>query len=499
MDASERLNMKKTIIFALVFAITVSFAACASGGQGKGTSGLAPTGVDSSSATTDVQTGNLPDTKYNGRNFRISMGTGFNFEFYTTDDSGDVVDSALYKRNSIVEDRYEIRIKPVYTNGTGLYGQAEEIILSVQTDNDDYDMTSTMVAGSGGLISWGVLLDWADLPYTDLSASWWNGDINEKYRLAGHTYLAVGDTCMSTLTMTYAMMMNRSKATEWKITDEVFAKVRKGEWTIDYFDALVRGIYGDIDGEQGATPGDFYGFAAENLTNLDVYPFAFDIPMVVSTGDDDIGIELVIRSDKMVSAVDKILKLYWSNTGSYISTEDPFYGNHKFIHGTAMFATMTLDNAFHGLREMTDDYTILPYPKYDENQKKYKTSMMDNFSVLGVPISVPDAEFVSVIAEALNIEAEKYMYPAYYEDALQDKYKRDEETVEFLNLLMDGRTTDLSVLISINISGVNMMFRDIVNMKENLISSYCDSKEEAIRGQIKNFIDAIKKNAAMNG
>ena len=64
---------------------------------------------------------------------------------------------------------------------------------------------------------------------------------------------------------------------------------------------------------------------------------------------------------------------------------------------------------------------------------------------------------------------------------------------------MDGRTTDLSVLISINISGVNMMFRDIVNMKENLISSYCDSKEEAIRGQIKNFIDAIKKNAAMNG
>ena len=55
-----------------------------------------------------------------------------------------------------------------------------------------------------------------------------------------------------------------------------------------------------------------------------------------------------------------------------------------FKDGNALFTTTYLEDAFSTFRVMNDDYSILPYPKWDESQEKYMTGAMDNYSVLGI-------------------------------------------------------------------------------------------------------------------
>lgn len=117
---------------------------------------------------------------------------------------------------------------------------------------------------------------------------------------------------------------------------------------------------------------------------------------------------------------------------------------------------------------MEDDYSILPYPKLDETQENYKTGASDQYSYLGVPITVSDKDMVSVITEALNAESYRSLFPTYYEEALQYKYARDENAMEMISILMDGRNFDM---VTLHAHNVYLLFRNVVGFKSTDFSS----------------------------
>ncbi|MHB1153011.1 MAG: hypothetical protein ACYCWE_18270 [Eubacteriales bacterium] len=177
-----------------------------------------------------------------------------------------------------------------------------------------------------------------------------------------------------------------------------------------------------------------------------------------------------------------INKLYWDGNGSYIPTD---YGEPitVFKESGAMFTTTWLGNAFSTFRDMEDDYGILPYPKFDDNQEIYMTRAMDNYSVLGIPITAQNLEFISIITEALNAESYKSLFPVYYTQALQNKFARDVESIEMIDLLMAGRTFDFCTLFSANIPGMPWLFRSLVASKStDFASQYAKSEKGAISG-----------------
>ena len=47
-----------------------------------------------------------------------------------------------------------------------------------------------------------------------------------------------------------------------------------------------------------------------------------------------------------------------------------------FMNGQGLFLTESIGEA-HIMREMRDDFGILPYPKYDEAQESYQTYICD--------------------------------------------------------------------------------------------------------------------------
>lgn len=436
----------------------------------------------------------LPDVSFDGAQFRISARSWYSEEVDIGDEEekGDVLGDALYRRNLAVEERFNVEIVPVYSDDEE--GHILDIRKSVMAGDNDFDIALTYAYLTGQLITSNCYLNWYDMPYNDFSAVWWIGGINDKLSIGDALYTAVGDMCISTLELTYAVYYNRMLGATYDIdTEEMFGRVFDGTWTHDYFLSLFYDIYSDINGNGKRDFPDLYGFApASHYQEVDVYPYAFDIPIMQK---DASGIpQVVLNSEKTVEAIEKIHNLYWETVGTYVDEEDVHGGGELFINGRALFTTATLGAALGAFRDMTDDYTILPYPKWDENQDMYRTNANDDFSFIGIPTTATDIEMISVITEALNIESYKILYPAYYEVALKEKYARDAESLTMIDLVMQGRNFDFSVLFSPDLDRLSTLFRRVINNKSKNFASEYKSGERMRTRTIERIVKAYEEN-----
>lgn len=475
--------MKKLLVLLLALVLVATTFACSNDGSEK---------KETTPEETSDEKYPLPVKDFDGVDYRVSlMSASANKEFYIMEDSKVSTDAALYKRNMAVQDRYNVRITPVITGAEGLFGHTTAIVNSILSENDEFDLITVYAFAAGPLIMNTCLLDLNAQDNIDLDASYWLKDVNDKFVIEDHLYTAVGDTSVYALMYTYAMMFNRTLGDNYELTNEVFDRIDNDKWTIDYFNTLVSGIYGDVDDESGKSANDLYGFQAEKQTNLDNYNFAFDIPMMDNSGANGKVLEFVYGGERLAKAVDKINTLYWENGGAYVD------GDHiyAFTRGRAMFATILLNDCFTYLKDMENDYIILPYPMLDEDQDGYHTGMMDNYHVMGIPKNVPDADMATLITEALNYEAEKTLYPVYLEESLQSKYVRDPRTVDMLNILLDGRTADFGTLLQNNLDNVSVWFRWMVQGQNRDSVTYVDYYKESITAKTEAVIDKYREGA----
>ena len=423
----------------------------------------------------------LPEKDFGAKEFRISTKDGTKYEFYTDAEDGDILNDALFARNRTIEERFNTVITPVITMDGSGNAQVNEIKTTLLAGDEAYELTASYVFTSGALVTEGLFQNWLDMPYTQLNKPWWINGVNENFRIGDAIFMAVGDTCVSTLKLTYAMFYNRTLGANYDISfDDIAKMVDNGTWTIDNFISMIHELYTDVNGDSKRDENDIYGFTAEKATNLDIYSFAFDIPMISKNAD---GMpEIVFNTAKTVDAVEKVNRLYWDGTGSFIP-EDAGLPITVFKNGNALFCTTWLGQALSTYRDMDDQYSILPYPKYDEAQERYMTGAMDNYSVLGIPYNVKDTEFVSLITEALNIESYKTLFPTYYVEALQNKYARDESSIAMLDIIMQGRNFDLATLFSSQVNGLPWVFRNTVAKKStDFASAYAKMEKGAIKG-----------------
>ena len=116
--------------------------------------------------------------------------------------------------------------------------------------------------------------------------------------------------------------------------------------------------------------------------------------------------------------------------------------NKAFTDGRAMFIDMNIGDTMN-LRDMKDDFGIIPWPKFDETVDKYYTNVDAGCNLVVVPVTVKNPECVSVVLEALAYHSYKTVLPTYYEVVLQTKYTRDEESSAMLDLIREGRVYDI--------------------------------------------------------
>ena len=107
---------------------------------------------------------------------------------------------------------------------------------------------------------------------------------------------------------------------------------------------------------------------------------------------------------------------------------------------------------------------------------------------------VPLTKMVSALTESLNVESCRTLFPVYYEQALQNRYSRDPESIGMINLLTERRYFDFSTLFSLQITGISTLFRDVINSGLADFASKYKSLEKASNKGPEKVLDAYEKN-----
>ena len=148
----------------------------------------------------------------------------------------------------------------------------------------------------------------------------------------------------------------------------------------------------------------------------------------------------------------------------------------QWMSGRFMFFDGLLKYAA-DMRDMTNDFGIIPLPKYDAAQEKYCTTPGAGINLFAVPVTVGDSECVSAVLEGLAILGYQDIIPTYYETVLKSKYSRDEESAEMLDLIRENIIVDFGAQIYAHtVNKLNSIGYFLAAGNENF-SSFYDANE----------------------
>lgn len=430
----------------------------------------------------------LESIDYNNREFNILSRTNFTYEF-DSEQTGDIIDDAVYNRNRTVEERFNIDI---ITHAYGEGNNANVLEMSdksILAGDDSYQLISayTYVAATNSIN--GNYMNWYEMPHINFDKPWWAKGFIETASIADTVFIATGDLSLLYNEVTLAMLFNKEIAKKLNL-DNLYDTVREGKWTLDKLIEYSALATSDLNGDGVMNENDRWGLGINAFTHVDCFLYAFNVPVVMKNNE---GIpELVINSEKMINVLDKLYD-FLVDSGDvflYSKSADSFEPG-MFESNKGLFMTTWLGNCAN-LREMNADFGIIPYPKWDETQEQYSTYYLDRASSFLVPITA-DISYVGTITEAMAAESYKQIIPAFYETALQTKYTRDNESQEMIDLILSSVKFDFGNIYTHTIAngenGPGHLLRLCISNKSKDFASIYAANEAKFQSNLDKLIN----------
>ena len=490
--------MKKTKItaFLLLAAMLTSVASC---GDTSASGNETTTGGGDSAETTPAETGrdavsdDLPAKNFGGAKFTILDRTDYVYEFEAEEETGDLLNDAIYKRNLAVEDRFGIDLVSYPLNcawGDQATAFNNTLLSSVMAGDGAFDLVAGYAATIPGIVSEGIFFNWSELDHIDQTKPWWSELVAEELTINGKDFMITGDISLALWKGMNCIFFNKRLAENYQ-TGDLYALVKDGKWTFDKMAELTKDVYQDIDGDGKRSNGDSYGMLMGWATEIDNMKEAFEIH-VTEKGKDGFP-EITLVNEHTIEAVGKINDYIHNNDGVYANGDGDIRTQiyNMFSNGQGLMYTATLGKS-EQLRAMNDDFGILPYPKYDENQKQYHSTSLDEFSLFVLPIDVKDKEMSAIITEALCAESYKKVVPIFYDTALKTKAARDDASSEMIDLIRDNLTFDFGYLHSNSVNGVGHMFVNWIRNNNNNIASDYDKAKSATEEKLAKVLEIYR-------
>ncbi len=397
----------------------------------------------------------LPETSFNGRDFRFLVDEKYAYQLYSEDTSGVGLDFEIYERNRRLEDRFDVKISTKDSLGKEsqdlltMYAQVGEHITEVCAYEQTMGNTPAIY------FCWA---NWKDIPYLNFDQPWWNKASIENLIINDYCFNIAGDLSLSAMQYTWCLAFNMNLMENWGYPSEMlYDLVWDGEWTLDRLIEITSSLWNDKNGDGQRDTGDFYGFGTPLCTwdnndrkgGGDFFGTRF-VPWVTAidehsivVGEDKCSLTNTLGTEKVFSALEKLVNFHNNTTGATMMAVDK-----DFIDGKIGIYTAKFDIFYSGSAYMDFSAGVLPMPKYDTAQENYVTTPDFVFTMFGIPVTLPeeDYELVGVIMEALNAESWKTVYPAYYEEALRGRYATDPNMARMIELITESRIYEYATL-----------------------------------------------------
>ena len=502
------------LVLALVMVIPMLFVGCGGKeGPKKDEDGWS-LGDSGKAATPD----NLPeDLDYQGYKFKILYRAGEWCDYLECngnigDDTVNPIHRSVYERNRHVESRLNCEIKFIPTTTGALAEGAKEVenILEAEEYYDFFVLTNNLIVTRAKNHQ---LCDFNDAEYVDYTQPWWWMDVTDELSFDGQTYnYMVGDMNLINFTKMSAFYFNFQLCDERlrKSPEYFYDLVENNRWTIEEVDRLTKNCYRDLNGDNTANAADSYAFPWTGSEVTAQFVWSTRIADQLYERNSAGLVTLNIHGNRDVFEVAETLRDLLNGNPEILDYRTEPAGTFdgkiitEFASSKYVFLAQRLTAAVQPImREMEDDYGILPYPVLKEGDD-YISFIQSSSSCVCIPlIAEKNIEMSGICIEALCSEAYRYTTDIFFEQSLKAKFTRDETDKEramsMIDLIYetahksflieyDGKASSIcgSVVSSIEATSFDLQSRlDARTGAESAINTYISETLQLIQGYTK--------------
>lgn len=372
-----------------------------------------------------------------GNHFYGNSGTEENEIFYE-EPSDSALPNAIYNRNLQVSEALGIEIVPVW-------GVAPADITNIVRTNDAagdkeyYDVILNRLDYEVTYATNGFLLNFFDIASMDLENDWWDRQIVDTFTIYdNYLFTLSGDINYYDDYAVQITFFNKGLVAENGF-DDPYQLVRDGNWTLDKMVEMSEVARFDFNGDGNFVLGTDVIGIADNPDYVLHYIYCYGLRM--SENDADGIPQVVWPNDQNTGAIDD-LWTYLSDPGVVVA--DQWSGASAFIQDTVLFYSEML-GMIPQFREMESDFGILPMAKGDASQERYMAYVSNGWTTAyAIPsVFTPDEAYeTGIILECLSAASKDLVTPALYDQLLESKYIRDEESKEMLSYILNSKIYD---------------------------------------------------------
>lgn len=354
-------------------------------------------------------------------------------DFIATEENGDVINDATYKRNLWLEENYGFTLNAEYSADTS----CNELLTYVLAGEDSYDAYFPMGKYAGSAASQGLLYNLYDLKYLDLENDCWNHMFTDSLEIAGKIFYATGAISTNSYDAVRVFFFNKTMADKYQLEDP-YQLVRDGKWTFDKFNEMAVKCADDINGDTEMTAEDQFGLSWQ--TTIGTLCFIYGADERVIKNDSNGLPVLNLESERFTEVFTKVRDTLSDHNVFYNASDDTYL--QMFYEERSLFSTEVLEVAKR-LRPYDVDFGILPLPKWNEEQDEY-VQYVDTWCIS--PVTVPktntNLDRTGFIIQAIAEASQEFLVEPYYETVLSEKALRDRESVEMLDIVMNNFVLD---------------------------------------------------------
>ena len=457
------------ICFAMIFAL---FSCSAKTGEAdEGESSADGAAKIPGEAEDPFNTGYLPGYDLGGRDFAIAAygvtdGTGLSY-YWAESEIGESLNDSMYRRNIAIEDRFGLKLN------FSMYTDYNFINNSILADDRAFDLfiihpaqyAQTMLLND-------CTINWNTIGSIDLDKPWWNQNIRQLLEINGYLPFMVSDFVFPSIIHSFMMVYNKNLQQNLGI-ENIYELVDAGKWTFDKFCEIIKQVTLDISGDGRMGVEDRYGYAASDVWHSTALAYGVGI-QAIELDDRDYP-EITLNKDgKPAIYLEKMRELFNSKTIFKKDASEIDLGVHSPISWDSdqIFIEATWLMKMPEMRNSESDYGIIPYPKWDENQKQHHTFTDGRGSALALPIYADDFEMVGAVVEALSAESRRAVLPAYFDNTLNAKFARDEDSIRMIQIILDGRVFDFGYMYRNPGEAITGCFQTLMGNSKSFIAHY---------------------------
>ncbi|MBE6554050.1 MAG: hypothetical protein E7666_06895 [Ruminococcaceae bacterium] len=375
---------------------------------------------------------------------------------------GTAVEIAIYERNEEVMERcnLEFRLEPI----PGTWEDRDAFTTTIRTNAalpvSDYDLIATHQAYLVSLTLEGAGWDFTELSDINVNKKWWSKTYYDECNYNGAIYMMYGDIAYTLYEYLEVIFFNEQTAEDLELGD-LYDLALEGDWTFAKLQEYTKKVTTNMDAAETDRE---YGLIS-NAHSHRALCSSMNVQLAPVGTDGMHAFSILLKPDQeeiLQGVADFIVETpnVYYDKGVYTAEEvlDPI-----FAEGRALFYTQKLGQSgvLKGL--MKEDYGVLPFPKYNENQKEYRSEICDEVTAILAPYNCKNPDMTGTVTEMLSMISYQEVIDEYYGEKLKYQSFNNPKCVKTLDLIRDAFAPNFVTVYSYPLEFPNSLVSGIIS------------------------------------